>query len=221
MYSFAQRPDTQVYDEPLYAYYLSHSSALAYHPGAEEVLASQPTSGAEVVDQMLGPIPRPVAFFKHMTHHLLDLDRTFLARVKNVLLTRHPADMLPSFARVIDQPRMSDVGYAAQVELLEYLRQQGQTPAVIDSRRLLEDPEGVLSQLCSYLQIPFNRRMLHWPAGPRPEDGVWAPYWYASVHRSTGFAQYQPKTEAFPERLRPLLEQSLPYYQQLMQFSLS
>jgi hypothetical protein len=29
--------------------------------------------------------------------------------------------------------------------------------------------------------------MLHWPAGPRASDGVWAPHWYAAVLQSTGF----------------------------------
>ena len=31
--------------------------------------------------------------------------------------------------------------------------------------------------------------MLAWPAGGRPEDGVWAKHWYGAVHRSTGFAE--------------------------------
>ncbi len=38
MYSFAQRADTMVYDEPLYAHYLVNSSAKDYHPGADEAL---------------------------------------------------------------------------------------------------------------------------------------------------------------------------------------
>jgi hypothetical protein len=29
--------------------------------------------------------------------------------------------------------------------------------------------------------------MLAWPPGRRDSDGVWAPVWYASVERSTGF----------------------------------
>ena len=39
MYSFAQRTDTKVFDEPLYAYYLKHHpDANSYHPGAEEIM---------------------------------------------------------------------------------------------------------------------------------------------------------------------------------------
>lgn len=29
-------------------------------------------------------------------------------------------------------------------------------------------------------------QMLSWPAGPKPYDGVWAPWWYAGTHKSTG-----------------------------------
>ena len=45
MYAFAQREDTTVYDEPLYAHYLSNSNAREYHPGADEVLAKQENNG--------------------------------------------------------------------------------------------------------------------------------------------------------------------------------
>lgn len=30
--------------------------------------------------------------------------------------------------------------------------------------------------------------LFRWEAGPIPEDGVWAPWWYKSVHESTGFS---------------------------------
>lgn len=26
-----------------------------------------------------------------------------------------------------------------------------------------------------------------WEAGPKPIDGIWAPWWYGSVHKSTSF----------------------------------
>ena len=41
MYSFAQREDTRVLDEPFYAYYLTHVNPLADHPGKEEIINSQ------------------------------------------------------------------------------------------------------------------------------------------------------------------------------------
>lgn len=57
--------------------------------------------------------------------------------------------------------------------------------------------------------------MLAWEAGPRPEDGAWARWWYHNVHASTGFQPFKEKSEPFPERLRPLLEECLPHYEAL------
>lgn len=58
--------------------------------------------------------------------------------------------------------------------------------------------------------------MLSWEAGPRPEDGVWAPHWYESVHRSTGFQPYAPKTGTLPEHLEDLLAECETIYARLI-----
>lgn len=215
MYSFAQRKDTRVYDEPLYAHYLAQTDAVEYHPGAEEVLASMENDGNKVVDMMLGPHDTAVVFFKHMTHHLVNLDLGFLKDTINVILTRDPREMLPSIAKVINNPRPRDLGYEAHFLLLEELNRIGQEPLVLDAKNILMDPEGVLSKLCERIGIPFDKAMLTWEAGPRPEDGVWAKYWYANVHRSRGFQSYRPKQEPFPNDLQSLLDESNPIYARL------
>ncbi len=216
MYSFAQRSDCKVFDEPLYAHYLANSDARYYHPGAEEVLATMENDGEKVVqDLILGASDAPVLFFKQMTHHLMDLDWRFMANTVNIILTRDPKEMLPSYAKQIQQPMLHDVGYALHLELLDYLQELGQTPAVLDSKQTLLNPHGVLSQLCQQIGIPFEEAMLTWPAGARPEDGSWAQYWYHALHRSTGFQPYRPKEADFPEELRPLLNQCQPYYKKL------
>jgi hypothetical protein len=165
-----------------------------------------------VADIILGPQPTPIAFFKQMTHHLVDLDQSFLARTVNVMLTRHPRDMLPSYAEQVSKPTLRDVGYKLQMDLMQYLQSLGQEPPVLDSEATLHNPRGVLQKLCDRIGIPFDEAMLSWTAGARPEDGIWAKYWYASVHRSTGFQPYEPKTEPFPEHLKPLFDECMPYY---------
>mgnify|MGYP000610320710 CR=1 FL=1 len=63
MYSFAQRTDTKVLDEPLYAYYLSCTHI--NHPGREEILASQSQNPKEVIqDVILGSYDKSVLFIK-------------------------------------------------------------------------------------------------------------------------------------------------------------
>jgi hypothetical protein len=217
MYSFAQRSDTQVYDEPLYAHYLANTDADRYHPGAAKVLESMEQDGEKVIDMMLGQYDRPIAFFKHMTHHLVGLDWSFLSKTINILLTRNPVDMLPSYALEVHNPTMRDVGYQSHITLLEYLDTQGLAkPFVLDSRWLQDNPRQTLNRLCDFIGIPFDENMLRWEAGPRPEDGVWAPYWYQNVHASTSFNTYRPKRAPFPERLRALLNDCMPLYQQLI-----
>lgn len=213
MYSFAQREDTSVCDEPLYAHYLSKTAAKEYHPGADEIIRTMESDGEKVVaDIILGPQPTPIAFFKQMTHHLVDLDQSFLAQTVNVMLIRHPRDMLPSYAEQVSKPTLRDVGYKLHIDLMQYLQSLGQEPPVLDSEATLRNPRGVLQRLCDRIGIPFDEAMLSWKAGARPEDGIWAKYWYASVHRSTGFQPYKPKTEPFPEHLKPLFDECMPYY---------
>lgn len=216
MYSFAQRTDCKVFDEPLYAHYLSKTPAREYHPGAEEVIATMQNDGEKVVrDLILGDFDKPVIFFKHMTHHLVNLDLGFLSKTVNVLLTRDPVDMLPSYAAQVEKPNLQDVGYKQHIELLNYLQSIGQNPPVLDSKQVLLNPKKVLSALCERIGIPFDDAMLKWKAGARPEDGSWAKHWYKSVHESTGFGKYVQKSEPFPESLKPLLEECRPYYEQL------
>src|SRR4026209_2213898 len=84
MYAFAQRADTRVIDEPLYAHYLRVSGV--DHPGRQEVLAHQNADGERVVREvLLGHSDWPVLFFKQMAHHLVALDRGFLQGAANVL----------------------------------------------------------------------------------------------------------------------------------------
>jgi hypothetical protein len=92
---------------------------------------------------------------------------------------------------------------------------------VLEARELLLDPAGVLRKTCERLDVPFEGEMLHWPAGPKPEDGVWAKHWYRSVHASTGFAPYRPKRTRFPRRLEPLLGECLPLYERLRGYAIT
>ena len=216
MYSFAQRADTAVFDEPLYAHYLSKTAAQHYHPGAAEIIATMENDGEKVIQELvLGNDDAPVLFFKHMTHHLQALDWGFMRQTVNVILTRDPVEMLPSYAKQVKQPALHDVGYAQHLDLLDYLCRIGQTPPVLDSKQTLLNPRGVLTKLCDQIGIHFEEKMLSWPVGARPEDGLWSKYWYHALHRSSGFQAYSPKKGEFPEDLRPLLAECQPYYEKL------
>jgi hypothetical protein len=117
-------------------------------------------------------------------------------------------------------PTLRDTGFGTQMRLIERILGAGQTPIMVDSRELLTDPSSVLSQLCARLGLPFEESMLSWPAGAKPEDGVWGDHWYSSVRASTGFAPYRPKTAPFPPALDDIYAQCEPLYRDLLEFAI-
>jgi hypothetical protein len=219
MYSFAQRPDTIIFDEPLYAHYLRVTGA--DHPGKEEIMQSQEQNGEAVVQEViLAAYEKPVVFFKQMTHHLVALNEDFLSEVCNILFIRDPKQIISSYAQVRPDVTMQDTGIEKQWYLFNQLKEKNLTPIVLDSNEILKSPQKVLTNLCEVLQIPFYKEMLHWKAGPRPEDGIWAKYWYKNVHQSTGFSKQQTSNRPLPDYLQPLYHESKKYYDLLYPFSL-
>lgn len=219
MYSFAQRADTTVVDEPLYAFYLSKTGA--DHPGRVAVLKYLEADGQRVIDDVLmAKYPTPVVVFKQMTHHLLDIDTGFMDKMMHVLLIRDPALIIASYAKVRQQPNFEELGFRQQLALANRLRDKGKLTAVVDAGVLLKNPGRVLRLLCRKLKIDFDENMLHWPAGPRPEDGVWAKYWYANVHRSTGFAAPGKVHTTLTGKLSELDKNARPYYESLFEMSI-
>lgn len=217
MYSFAQRSDTKVVDEPFYAHYLIQSGA--EHPGRAKVLESQPKDSAIVMKNLLSVKKKhPVLFLKNMAHHMIYMNdelNELIQHFDHIFLIRDPGEMLPSLNKVLPNPTLEDTAYEQQFELFERIKSEGLPLNVIDSRELLKNPEHVLRVLCGRLDIPFKENMLSWEAGPIPEDGVWAEHWYDSVHQSTGFKPYSPKEKEIPNRLKPLYEQCKPIYNKL------
>jgi Sulfotransferase domain len=217
MYSFAQRTDTLVVDEPFYAFYLSRSGI--HHPGKEEVLESQPADEHEVTATLFSTTDKPVVFVKNMAHHLALMDQSFPDKVTNIFLIRSPKQIISSYAQVIEAPTLADIGIEYQYTLFNTLKDKGRVPVVLDSGLLLENPESVLRQACLHVGIPFESSMLRWQPGPKPYDGVWAKYWYSNVHRSAGFEKQPTSNRPLPDHLVPLTEKAEFYYQRLLPFS--
>lgn len=215
MYSFAQRDDVRVVDEPLYGHYLRVTGA--EHPGRAEIVAAMNCDADAVMRDLIEQSTKSRAttlFVKHMAHHLVQIDLRFLEQTSNILLIRDPREMLPSLTVQLPHATLDDTGLKRQWQLLQNLRSNGQAAIVLDSRELLLDPEAVLRQLCDALELTFEQGMLHWPAGPRAQDGIWAKHWYQAVHKSTGFSSYQAKNH-FPVALERLLDECRPWYDKL------
>lgn len=233
MYSFAQRNDTAVVDEPLYAHYLVNQPTEAAHPGREAVLAAQENDGRKVAQHLLTHnYGKDLVVFKQMTHHLVNFSEDFKVamftgeshtateQLKNVLLIRDPRAILASFSKVVHQVTAEDIGLPQQYALFQQLKQLNALTAVVDARRLLLDPVGQLTHLCQLIGVPFYKSMLSWEPGARPEDGVWAAHWYANVHQSSGFQPYREKTITLSPELETVAAQCKPLYTELLAASI-
>jgi len=224
MRSFENRPDTAVIDEPFYAAFLKATGI--EHPMRAESMASQPTDPGAVVEQITGPVPggRPVWYQKHMTHHMVDgFPRGWIAAMRNAFLIRAPQDVLVSYVQKREDVTLDDIGFVSQAELFDGEAQRlGRAPPVVLGQDVLSDPRGTLGALCSALGIAFSDAMLSWPAGRRATDGVWAPVWYASVERSTGFGPPRaPASHAqLPAHLQRIADAARPHYEKLLAFKL-
>ena len=217
MYSFGSRPDCAVWDEPFYAPYLLDTGV--DHPLRDETLASWPNEVDQVIAQCLGPIPgqKPVFYQKHMTHHMLpDYDLDWTRRCENLFLIRHPARVIASYLAKRENPTARDIGFVRQVELFDQIGEiTGRTPAVFDADDIRRDPKNSLIAMCAEAGIEFHDSMLSWSAGPRKEDGPWAPHWYGAVHKSTGFAGPDGPLPEIPPEFERLLDDSLVEYNKM------
>ena len=218
MYSFAQRSDTRVWDEPFYAIYL-HKTGVP-HPAADAVMRALPCDEKAVRSSIL-TATKPVQFLKNMAHHMEVLDDPIISPAKNIFLIRDPRQILASYAEVIARPVMRDIGIAYQYSLFTRLRSEGSDPLVLDSGALLSNPEQVLKILCERCGLKYEQRMEHWPAGPKPYDGAWAPHWYSNVHGTTGFQKQPTSSRPLPRHLDDLLSEARRIYEKLIPFSLN
>jgi Sulfotransferase domain len=210
MRSWENRPDCRVVDEPLYAYYLAETGL--NHPARDEVIAAGERSWRAVVDELTAPVDG-IYYQKHMTHHLIpQLPRNWIDSLTNVLLIRDPAEVVASYVRSRADVGAEDIGLVQQGELYDQLG--GVTP-VIDAADFLRDPEGYLRWLCDHIDVDFTPAMLHWTAGPRPSDGVWAPHWYSAVRASTGFEPYRPRAVDLHGAALEAAERSRPDFERL------
>ena len=221
MYSFGNRTDCAVSDEPFYAAYLAATGA--DHPMRAEVMASQPNNAQDVADRLSGPNPdgHSIWYQKHMTHHMVaGFPLGWMQACRNVFLIRHPARVIASYRAKRETVALSDMGLREQLSLINHVRSLGQDPVIVDSAAIRAEPELMLRTLCAKLEISFDSRMLSWNAGPRVEDGVWADHWYGSVHRGTGF-EAEGALPELGETEAALLAEAMPLYRAMAKWALT
>lgn len=222
MRSWGNREDTVVVDEPFYAFYLKATGK--NHPGANEVIAHGVTDWRKIVTHLTGPIQQQTQIFfqKQMTHHLLrEVDRDWLGKITNCFLIRDPAEVICSYLKKNDDPKIEDLGFMQQLEIFNWVSHRTKSvPPVIDAKDVLQNPGHILRLVCDAVGVEFDKAMLAWPPGLRETDGVWAKHWYGEVATSTSFQPYRAKNDRVPDRLGEIHARCKKCYEELFQYRL-
>lgn len=217
MRSFGSRADTYVTDEPFYGCFLRQTGA--DHPMREEVMAAMDCDWQGVMKSLRGSPPdeSPIWYQKHMWHHMKGpVGFDDFATFSHAFLIREPERMIASYLNKRYDAQFDDFGLEQQAEFFEREADRlGHAPPVVDANDVLKNPAGVLSRLCLALGIAWDPAMLCWTPGRRDTDGPWAPHWYATVEKSTGFGPPDRGTVDLPSEARRLAERCRPYYERL------
>ena len=225
--SFASREDAVIFDEPFYKYRLLSGGKCPNPELREKVVASKWPSNYDEVTQMITTDPMKdgasVIYFKAPVSNVLvedacsDRVASWITKVKNVFLTRHPADVISSYEKYIHVDSPVDVGYPQQRFLYDEVRRlTGTPPPVFDTEDLLSHPRETLQSLCHVVNIPFLESMLSWKATPRETDFPGSEPWYETVNNSTGF-HAAPKQRILSKEQQALVEKILPTYEYLIE----
>ncbi len=214
MRSFGARADTVVSDEPFYGAYLRHTGD--DQAMKEQVIASMDCDWASVACAQNGPPPeaRPIWYQKQMAHHMEGpVGIADLISHVHAFLIRDPRRVVASYAAKRVQVRPEHLGVARQRAYFDREAERlGHAPPVVDSADILADPAGTLAALCAALGIGFDPAMLHWPAGRRASDGVWAAHWYGAVEASTGFGTAETALPVLDAAAEAVADACAPHY---------
>lgn len=213
MYSFGNRSDFTIWDEPFYAAYLAATGL--DHPMGSEVMADGSTDPQDVADQIMAR--GDGLFLKLMGFHMLDdFPLEWAEDFTHIHLLRHPTRVIASYSAKREEPARADIGFDAQLAL--FRRFPGPVISAFDIR---QNPERMLAKLCAAIGLPFDPSMLFWPVGPKSFDGVWAPHWYDAVHKSSGFASAEGKLPELTGDQNALLTDVLPAYEEMAEAKLN
>ena len=219
MRSFENRIDTDVVDEPFYAYYLKKTGLK--HPMYKEIIANYETDYNKIVDNITTN-KNKIVFIKHMTQHInLNSDLSWINKGKNIFLLRDPIKVIKSYIKNNNIINSSDIGFPEQLKIFKYVKKNNKSNfVVINADNILKNPKIILSEICKNFQIKFDKRMLTWKSGERTSDGIWSKIWYNNVIKSEKFQI--PKTEKIkiPSKYNKIYKECLEIYNELNHYSI-
>ena len=162
--------------------------------------------------------------FPHYIDHMWNDD--LYDMFNHSFLIRDPAKTITSMYSKWPDFHEKEVGFIEQRQLFDRLCDRlGQSPAVLDSDDLLEDPVQMVAKWCQCVGIEFIPEALSWTPGARDEVSWWdGGSFHANLRNSDGLKPQQRKyidiTQA-PDRVRQIYDEVLPHYKHMLDHSLS
>ena len=215
MRSFENREDTQVWDEPLYAYYLNETKK--DHPMFKEIIETYEVNINKLTKKIVSTNKDEKIFYqKHMSHHILSQTPVnWITKGSNVFLIRDPKDVILSYIQKNTLNNSNDIGFPMQRKIFNLIKNSGENPIVVNADDLSTNPRDVLIKLCSELKIKFSEKMLTWSKGKRDSDGIWEKVWYKNVQSSTNFEKLKKNNQAIPKVHESIYKECLDIYNEL------
>ncbi len=213
MRSFENRDDTQVIDEPFYAYYLHKTKK--NHPMKNEIIKKYLINEEKIINLIMKKPEKDkkIYYQKHMTHHILDITQIdWIYNGVNCFLIRDPLEVINSYSKKNSLETSYDIGYPSLLKIFNKLKLSNKETVVINSKDLLNSPKKVLKKLCNKINIDFDNKMINWPKGARSTDGIWSSVWYESVKKSSNFGKYVKNTEPLPSKFKYIYDECLEIY---------
>jgi len=220
MRSFENRNDTDVYDEPFYAYYLYKTKL--DHPMKKEIINHYPILQSRIIKSILSNTEKKKIYYqKHMTHHIIKNTKLdWLNKGYNCFLIRHPSKVINSYIKKNSLKNIDDIGFKKQYEIFKKVKKNKLKYTVVNADSILKNPYIILKKLCKKLNINFTKKMLTWPKGKRITDGIWSKVWYKKVELSNTFSKYKNEKIHVPKKYKKIYEESLKYYNEMNKYSL-
>jgi len=163
--------------------------------------------------------------FVYSVEHTLTDD--LLAGMTHTFLIRDPKLVVQGLAKHWPDCTWPEVGFESLHRLFHRLADDaGDSPPIMYSGDLLNDPAGTVRGYCAAVGIPFMAEALEWEAGDRREVswyGQGTGPWHDTLRRSTGI--HKPKSDYPPLEHNPRLlefhERAVPLFDDLRKYCFS
>lgn len=225
-----------VYDEPFIGpYRWLRKENYHWNNASEAIKDNMEKDHEKVIETITGDLPAGSTFsFQKLStdEYLPEFGTDWIPKLDNFFLLRPPQDILLSLQKALNNQTFKKneiteelVGMKALHSVFNTLSEMtGERPLVISSDDVMKNPRHTLEWLCNNLDVQFDEKMLSWKK--ELKDSALSEsneivdqdsgQWYETLRNSQTFLPYKKLETPLPDDLKPILEECMPYYEQLV-----